>query len=230
MYCTAGTADLLGIMLPDAAHLQEAEDSKRLNDMKGPGIIIAGSGMATGGRILHHLKRHLPDPRSPVLFVGYQAEGTRGRLLKDGAREVKMLGVTVPVRARVRATDAYSAHADGRGILRVAGRVSPAPRHDVHRARRARGRHRAWPGHWLGARMEGRRGRRRPARGALSVEAGPSENTRSRGLLCGAGAPAPLAPWGAGTPATARAPELTGRASPMRTWGFARVAWWYRAC
>jgi metallo-beta-lactamase family protein len=93
-------------------------DSKRLNDLDGPGIILAGSGMATGGRVLHHLRRRLPDAATTVLFVGYQAVGTRGRLLRDGAREIKMLGETVPVRATVMATDAYSAHADRDEILR----------------------------------------------------------------------------------------------------------------
>jgi len=97
------------------------EDSKRLNDTDGPGIILAGSGMATGGRILHHLKRLLPDPRTTVLFVGYQAAGTRGRLLKDGAHELKMLGAMVPVRARIAASDVYSAHADRGEILRWLG-------------------------------------------------------------------------------------------------------------
>lgn len=94
------------------------EDSKRLNDLAGPGIIIAGSGMATGGRILHHLRRLLPLESTTVLFVGYQAAGTRGRLLREGAREVKMLGEMVPVRARIMASDAYSAHADRGEILR----------------------------------------------------------------------------------------------------------------
>jgi metallo-beta-lactamase family protein len=74
--------------------------------------------MATGGRVLHHLRRLLPDPRTTVLLVGYQAEGTRGRLLKDGARELHMLGATVPVRAAIAASDAYSAHADRGEILR----------------------------------------------------------------------------------------------------------------
>ncbi|HET8577447.1 MAG TPA: MBL fold metallo-hydrolase [Methylomirabilota bacterium] len=94
------------------------EDSKRLNDTDGPGIIVAGSGMATGGRILHHLLRWLPEPATTVLFVGYQAAGTRGRMLRDGAREVKMLGQVVPVRAQILVSDAYSAHADRAELLR----------------------------------------------------------------------------------------------------------------
>jgi metallo-beta-lactamase family protein len=106
---------------------RSAGDSKRLNDLDGPGIIIAGSGMATGGRILHHFKRLLPDPRTTVLFVGYQAAGTRGRLLKDGARTIKMLGVQVSVRADIRASDAYSAHADRDEILRWLRHFQRAP-------------------------------------------------------------------------------------------------------
>jgi metallo-beta-lactamase family protein len=97
---------------------KSVEDSKRLNGTTGPGIIIAGSGMATGGRILHHLRRLLPEEATTVLFVGYQAAGTRGRLLRDGARTIKMLGEEVPVRARIMASDAYSAHADRGEILR----------------------------------------------------------------------------------------------------------------
>jgi metallo-beta-lactamase family protein len=97
---------------------RSVEDSKRLNATSGPGIIIAGSGMATGGRILHHLRRLLPDETTTVLFVGYQAAGTRGRLLRDGARTVKMFGEVVPVRARIMTSDAYSAHADRAEILR----------------------------------------------------------------------------------------------------------------
>ena len=103
------------------------EDSKRLNDTEGPGIIVAGSGMATGGRILHHLKRLLPDPRTTVLFVGYQAAGTRGRLLKEGATEIRMLGATVPVRAAIMISDAYSAHADREEILRWLGGFQRPP-------------------------------------------------------------------------------------------------------
>ena len=104
---------------PRRFHLSRTvEESKRLNETDGPGIIVAGSGMATGGRILHHLKRLLPDPRTTVLFVGYQAAGTRGRLLRDGATTIKMLGETVPVRARIEVSDSYSAHADRGEILR----------------------------------------------------------------------------------------------------------------
>ena len=97
---------------------KSVEDSKRLNGTPGPGIIIAGSGMATGGRILHHLRRLLPEEGTTVLFVGYQAAGTRGRLLRDGARTIKMFGEVVPVRARIMVSDAYSAHADRGEILR----------------------------------------------------------------------------------------------------------------
>jgi len=97
---------------------RRVEDSKRLNDEGGPGIIIAGSGMATGGRILHHLRRLLPDEATTVLFVGFQAAGTRGRLLREGARTIRMLGEAVPVRAQIMVSDAYSAHADRGEILR----------------------------------------------------------------------------------------------------------------
>ena len=113
---------------PRRFHLsQTVADSKRLNDVAGPGVIVAGSGMATGGRILHHLKRLLPDPSTTVLFVGYQAAGTRGRLLKEGAPEIKMLGETVPVRATIMVSDAYSAHADREEILRWLGGFKRPP-------------------------------------------------------------------------------------------------------
>ena len=72
----------------------------RLNDRRGPMIIISASGMATGGRILHHLKERLPDPRNVVLMVGYQAVGTRGRSLLDGAKTLKIHGMYVPVKAK----------------------------------------------------------------------------------------------------------------------------------
>ena len=94
------------------------EESKRLNDLRGPLIIVSASGMATGGRILHHLKQRLPDPRTTVLLVGFQAMGTRGRSLQDGARTIKMFGAQVPVLARVETIHGLSAHADQEEMLR----------------------------------------------------------------------------------------------------------------
>jgi metallo-beta-lactamase family protein len=100
--------------------VRTAEASKALNERHGPMIIIAGSGMATGGRVLHHLARRLPDERTTVLLPGFQAAGTRGRSLQDGAREVRMYGQNVPVRARIVTLDGFSAHADRNEILRWA--------------------------------------------------------------------------------------------------------------
>jgi metallo-beta-lactamase family protein len=74
--------------------------------------------MATGGRVLHHLKRVLPDPRNTVLFSGYQGVGTRGRLLKDGAQTTRIHGEEVVVKARIEALESLSAHADSNEILR----------------------------------------------------------------------------------------------------------------
>jgi len=104
-------------------------ESKALNGIRGPMVIIAGSGMATGGRVLHHLEQRLPDHRNTVLLVGYQAEGTRGRALLDGARELKIHGSFVPVRARVESVDGLSAHADQDELVRFArGFVEPPGR------------------------------------------------------------------------------------------------------
>lgn len=88
------------------------EASKALNGRRGPLIVIAGSGMATGGRVVHHLLQRLPDPRTTVLFVGYQAEGTRGWRLLKGERSLRMFGQSVQVNAQVVRIDGFSAHAD----------------------------------------------------------------------------------------------------------------------
>jgi metallo-beta-lactamase family protein len=104
------------------------EQSKRLNDINGPVIIVSASGMATGGRILHHLQRRLPDARTTVLLVGFQAAGTRGRSLQDGAKTLKMFGAEVPIRARVEILHGLSAHADQQETLRWLGGFKRPPR------------------------------------------------------------------------------------------------------
>ncbi len=117
-----------GPFVPRRFHLAKSvQDSKALNEVDGPVIVISGSGMATGGRVLHHLRHRLPDPRTTVLFVGYQAAGTRGWLLKDGAKEIRIFGEEIPVRARVMVSDAYSAHADQGEILRWLGGFKRPP-------------------------------------------------------------------------------------------------------
>jgi metallo-beta-lactamase family protein len=114
--------------------VRTAQESKALNSHRGPMVIIAGSGMATGGRVVHHLKYRLPDHRNTVLLTGYQAAGTRGRTLQDGARDIKIHGEMVPVKARVETVDGLSAHADQSEILRwLRGfRRPPAQTYLVH--------------------------------------------------------------------------------------------------
>jgi len=92
------------------------EESKSLNELAAPAIIISASGMASGGRVLHHLARLLPDHRNSVVLCGFQAAGTRGRSLADGAHSVKMLGRYVPVRAEVMTLRSLSVHADADGL------------------------------------------------------------------------------------------------------------------
>jgi len=107
--------------------VRAVEESKRLNDLRGPAIIVSASGMATGGRILHHLAHRLPDPRTTVLLVGFQALGTRGRQLQDGAKTVRMFGTEVPVEARIETIHGLSAHADQVEMLRWLGGFESAP-------------------------------------------------------------------------------------------------------
>ena len=104
------------------------DESQKINDIRYPAIIVSASGMATGGRVLHHLKYRLPDPRNTVIFVGYQAVGTRGQLLRDGARSIKIHGEQVPVRAQIRNIEAFSGHADYVEILRWLGKFRKPPR------------------------------------------------------------------------------------------------------
>jgi metallo-beta-lactamase family protein len=108
--------------------VRTVEGSKALNNPAQPSIIISAAGMATGGRVVHHLANLLPDKRNTVILVGYQAVGTRGRQLTEGASEIKMLGRYVPVRARVVHLPQFSVHADAGELLGWLCSVSPAPR------------------------------------------------------------------------------------------------------
>ncbi len=113
-YLKAGTFDF---------HFKElhitstTEQSKAINTAPAPKIVIAGSGMSNGGRILHHEKNYLPDPKSMFLAIGYQAEGTLGRRILDGEKNVTIFSESVPVRCKVRAIGGYSAHADQKQLL-----------------------------------------------------------------------------------------------------------------
>jgi metallo-beta-lactamase family protein len=108
---------------------RSVEQSKAINERKGPLVIISASGMATGGRVLHHLARRLPDPRASVIFVGYQAEGTRGRSLLGGARHVRIHGQDVEVRARIGQIQGFSGHADQNELDGWLGGFTAPPAH-----------------------------------------------------------------------------------------------------
>jgi metallo-beta-lactamase family protein len=93
------------------------EDSRKINEVRYPCIIVSSSGMVTGGRILHHLLLRLPDPRNQVLFIGFQAPGTRGEIIKSGAKSVRIFSEVVPIRAQVAALEQFSDHADTEELL-----------------------------------------------------------------------------------------------------------------
>lgn len=101
--------------------------SQEIAGTPGPAIVVSASGMATGGRVLHHLARALPDPANTILFVGYQAAGTRGRQLVEGARTLRMFGQEIPVQADVVKLDGMSAHADASEIVRWLRTFPSAP-------------------------------------------------------------------------------------------------------
>ena len=134
-----GSPDVRAELIEDAADRQDpftpdglvevhdVEESKELDRSAGPRIIVSASGMATGGRVLHHLARFLPDHRSSIVLVGFQAAGTRGRALAEGARQVKLLGRYVPVRAEVVDLPSFSVHADHDELLDWLGTATSAP-------------------------------------------------------------------------------------------------------
>lgn len=117
---------------PGLQMVQTSEESKALNYLKAPAMIIAGSGMCTGGRIKHHLVNNITRPESTVLFVGYQAVGTLGRSIVDGIKKVRILGQRYPVRARIAEISGFSAHADRNEILEWLGGISPRRVFVVH--------------------------------------------------------------------------------------------------
>jgi len=103
-----------------------ADDSRALNDVEGPCLIMAGNGMCTGGRILHHLKNNLPTAGNVVLMVGFQSPGSLGRRLVDGAEVVTIYGEKIPVRATIHTMGGFSAHADQDGLMAWFDAVAPS--------------------------------------------------------------------------------------------------------
>ncbi|HEY6095887.1 MAG TPA: MBL fold metallo-hydrolase [Gallionellaceae bacterium] len=133
--------------------VESAEESKALNHRRGPMVIIAGSGMATGGRVVHHLKAFAPDPRNTIVFAGFQAEGTRGAAMVGGARSIRIHGEEVPVQAEIVVMDSLSAHADYAETLDWLKQFRQAPRkvfvtHGEFEAAHAMARHVEETLHW----------------------------------------------------------------------------------
>ncbi|GAA3958648.1 MBL fold metallo-hydrolase [Gordonia caeni] len=118
-------------MFAIARYTREAEASKAISADRTPKIVLSASGMATGGRILHHLAAFAPDPRTTIVLAGYQAVGTRGRSLADGARFLRLYGEWVPVNAHVENPHLFSAHADGDELIRWMGGFGAAPRRSL---------------------------------------------------------------------------------------------------
>jgi len=110
-----------------ATYVRNVEGSKALTASRMPKVIVSASGMATGGRVLHHIKAFGSDPRNTILFAGFQAAGTRGRAMVDGAREVKIHGDWIEIRAEVADLTMLSAHADSNELLRWLGGFGSAP-------------------------------------------------------------------------------------------------------
>ncbi|MEP6849101.1 MAG: MBL fold metallo-hydrolase [Acidobacteriota bacterium] len=104
------------------------DESKRLNEMHGARIILSASGMLTGGRVLHHAIRVLPNENATVVFVGYQAAGTTGRRVQDGEREVRIMKHWIPVKCHVETVEGFSAHADWQAVLRWLGTLQTTPK------------------------------------------------------------------------------------------------------
>jgi metallo-beta-lactamase family protein len=113
---------------PGLTLVTDYEQSREIDRLEGPAIIIAGSGMATGGRIKHHLANNISRPQSSIVFVGYQAKDTLGRQITDGAKEVRILGQHYPVKARIEQIEGFSAHADTDDLLKWLSGFKQPPR------------------------------------------------------------------------------------------------------
>jgi metallo-beta-lactamase family protein len=123
------TARELAQLTDDVRFIETGAQSARLSRSRMPSVIISASGMATGGRVLHHLQTMAPDDRHHIVFAGFQAAGTRGARLVAGEREVKIFGQMVPVRADVTHLQGFSAHADADGLMQWLHGLERAPRH-----------------------------------------------------------------------------------------------------
>jgi metallo-beta-lactamase family protein len=113
--------------LPNLTLAPDGQDSRRINAIHDHAVIIAGSGMCTGGRIRHHLRHNLGNPAAHIVFVGYQARGTLGRVIVEGAQHVRLFGEDIPVRAHVHTVGGLSAHADRDGLSAWYGRIANHP-------------------------------------------------------------------------------------------------------
>jgi len=121
-YFNAGTQAIIKsgddiFKFPRLKFTENVQDSKAIRSIPPPKIVIAGSGMSNGGRILHHEKDYLPDKKNTLLFIGYQAVGTTGRLLEEGEKKVKIYGEEITVNARIVSISGYSAHRDTNGLF-----------------------------------------------------------------------------------------------------------------
>ncbi len=114
--------------LPGLTMARTVDQSKAINHIKGTAIIIAGAGMCTGGRIKHHLKNNISRPESTILFVGYQAVGTLGRVIQDQPAEIRLFGEMLPLRARIEKLSGFSAHADREELVQWISSLKKAPR------------------------------------------------------------------------------------------------------
>lgn len=127
---TMSTDDCCPLRCHKTTFVRTPDESKRINDIHTPAIIIAASSMAAGGRVVHHLASRLPDKRNTVPLANFQAEGTRGRTLLGGAKELKIHGQFVPIKAEVASISGLSAHGDQRDLMRWLSEFRRAP----HRA------------------------------------------------------------------------------------------------